>query len=52
MQAIFLVLAAAIVPFAWGWTAHWLLERCWPRRTGAGAENSGRSSAEYFDYQI
>lgn len=52
MRTIILVLAALVVPLVWGYAAHWLIERCWPRRTGAGAESSGRSSAEYFDYQI
>jgi hypothetical protein len=52
MRAILLVLAALIVPLIWGYAAHWLVERCWPRPGRPGPESKGVPAAEYFDYQI
>lgn len=52
MRTIILVLAALVVPLVWGYAAHWLVERCWPRRAGIESENAAVPAAEYFDYQI
>jgi hypothetical protein len=53
-QLILLVLAALVIPLAWGYVAHWLLERCWPRRKGVvrGGQKPDAGEAEYLDFQI
>ena len=52
MRTILLVLAALVVPLVWGYVAHWLVERCWPRRAESGSGHASVPAAEYFDYQI
>ncbi len=53
-QTTILVLAAVLIPVAWGCGSHWLLERCWPRRNGrdAGTPDKTAVAADYLDYQI
>jgi hypothetical protein len=56
MRAAVLLLLAACVPLAWGWTVHWLLERVWPedlaRPLPEAEEAAERLAADPFDYQI
>jgi hypothetical protein len=32
MRLALLILAAAALPFVWGWAVHWLIGRVWPER--------------------
>jgi hypothetical protein len=53
MTTIWLIIAALIVPAAWGCVAQVLLERCWPHRDRAAAADSGRAQvAQEIDFQI
>jgi hypothetical protein len=32
MRLALLVVAAVVLPFAWGWAVYWLVQRFWPYR--------------------
>lgn len=50
-----LVAAALVIPLVWGYVAHWVMERFWPRRNGLSGErhdSPDATDAGYLDFQI
>jgi hypothetical protein len=54
-HTVLLVAAALVIPVAWGYVAHWVMERFWPRRNGLVGERhdaTDAANAEFLDFQI
>ena len=54
MNTMLLVGAVVVVPFLWGWSVHWLLERLWPARDDASDAQTPPPPAQtnFLDFQI
>jgi hypothetical protein len=51
---ILFILAAAILPFLWGWSVHWLISKLWPenRYRARSPKPTNVRSSPPLDYQI